>query len=388
MTGDHTWNDAYINRTAPDTNYGSFPGLNLDARTVLLGRTNKSVVMQIPLDVSDLPTTTVVSAYVALFRDTTCPGCGSMAYDQQISIREVLTDIVESGVTWNTWEIPGAYGPQDVGPVLDTTTIPAGTVYGGGERFNVLEIVRSAIANAIDDLRLKLEPDCTPNQAGNCFTFTNWWSTEAQNIRPVLVLEFYGDVTPSPTPTATNTPTLIATATPTPTATATPTGAFTPPATATPTVIATPVPAFVLSEIIANPDSDWNGDGEINERDRGVEVCNWTAATIDFQDGYWVRFNGLASDPFNGIVQAGQCFVVWYELSGASFLPVPTGGTVSLVGPTGLLDVFTYPSLPYGRCVGRWPDGANSWIFLDRCSPGRSNGYWLVNPTPTPTATP
>ena len=148
------------------------------------------------------------------------------------------------------------------------------------------------------------------------------------------------------------------------------------------------MPALVISEIIGNPDADWNGDGEVNERDRGVEVCNWTAATIDFQDDYWLRFNGLASDPFNGIVQAGRCFMVWYDLSGAQFRPMATGGTVDLIGPTDLLQTFTYPPLQPGQCVGRWPDGSNSWVFLNRCSPGRSNGYWLVNPTPTVTPTP
>lgn len=368
----------------------------MDARTSVEGRTNKSVVMQIPLDISDLPAATVAAAELTMFRDATCPGCSPFNFDQIISIREVLTDVVESGVTWNTWQQPGAYGPEDVGPVVDTYTVQAGTVYPEGVSFNVIEIIRRMIAEGIDDLRLKLEPDCVPNDAGNCFTFTNWWSTEARNIRPVLAISFYVDATPTPTPTFTPSPTLVATPTPTstatrtptPTATATPTGAWTPPATATPTPSATPVPAFVISEIIANPNADWNGDGEVNERDRGVEVCNWTAAAIDMDDEYWLRFNGLASDSFNGIAPAGQCFMVWYQLSGANFLPAATGGTVSLVGPTGLLDVFTYPNMQAGQCIGRWPDGANNWVWLNRCSPGRSNGYWLTNPTPTVTPTP
>ena len=148
------------------------------------------------------------------------------------------------------------------------------------------------------------------------------------------------------------------------------------------------MPAFVISEVIANPNSDWNGDGEVNERDRGVELCNWTAATIDLNDEYWLRFNGLSSDRFNGVVQAGQCFMVWYELSGAEFRPMPTGGTLALVGPAAYVDVFTFPPQQPGQCIGRWPDGANSWVWLNRCSPGRSNGYWLTRPSPSPTATP
>ena len=396
VSGDHTWNDAYINRSAPNTNYGNNNGLNLDARTSIEDRTNKSIVMQIPLDVSALPAATIVAAELTLFRDATCAGCTPFNFDQEVRVREVLTNVVELGVTWDTWEIPGAYGDADVGPVVDVMTIEAGAVYGGGETFNVIEIVRRLIAGGIDNLRVKLEPDCDPNDAGLCFTFSNWWSTEAQNIRPVLALSFSADVTPTSTPTFTPSPTVVATPTPTSTATATatpaptntPTGSFTPPATATPTATPTPVPALVISEIIANPNVDWNGDGEVNERDRGVELCNWTAAAIDMDDEYWLRFNGLASDTFNGIAPAGQCFMVWYQLSGADFLPATTGGAVSLIGPTGPLDVFTYPPMQPGQCVGRWPDGANSWVWLDRCSPGRSNGYWLTNPTPTVTPTP
>lgn len=386
LRGDHTWDDAYINKSAPDTNYGNNNGLNLDARTSIEDRVNKSIVMQVPIDVSELPTGTLAFAELTLFRDATCPGCAIMSYDQQISVREVLTDVNESGVTWNSpWTEPGANGDEDVGPILNVETIYAGPA-GDGVFFDVIEILRRMITEAIDDLRLKLEPDCEPNAAGNCFTFTNHWSTESQNPRPILVLGFYGD--PTSTPTFTATPTLVPTNTPTPTgvlptATSTPTGTL---PTATPT--ATPVPAFALSEVMANPNADWNGDGEVNERDRGIEVCNWTDALIDMDDEYWVQFNGLPTDRFNGVVQAGQCFMVWYELSGSQFRPATTGGTLMLVGPTGPVDVFTYPPQQPGQCIGRWPDGSNNWVWLNRCSPGQSNGFWLVNSTPTPTATP
>lgn len=388
MSGDHTWDDTYVNKSAPDANYGNNNGLNLDARTSIEDRVNKSIVMQIPLDVSGLPTSTLLLAELTLFRDYSCPGCSPLPYDQQISISEVLTNVDESAVTWNVpWEEPGASGSGDTGPVVDVATIAAGTAYGDGVRFNVIEIVRRLIAGAVDDLRVKLEPDCTPNTAGNCFTFTNWWSTESQHIRPVLVLGYSSEILPTSTPTFTPSPTLVATPTPTSTATATatPTGAL---PTATATATATPVPVFVMSEVMANPDADWNADGEVNERDRGVEVCNWTAAAIDMDDGYWLQFNGLPSDRFNGIAQSGQCFMVWYELSGSQFKPAKTGGTLMLVGPTGPVDVFTYPPQQPGQCVGRWPDGSNNWVWLNRCTPGQSNGYFLVNPTPTVPPTP
>ncbi len=141
----------------------------------------------------------------------------------------------------------------------------------------------------------------------------------------------------------------------------------------------------MLNEIIANPDADWNGDGEVNERDRGVEVCNFSASRINFDDEYYLMFNGLESDRFNGIAQPGECFMVWYELSGEKFRPMPTGGDVRLVGVNGLVDAFKYPAAPLGACIGRYPDGG-SWDWLTRCSPGRYNTYWTIYPTPTPRA--
>ena len=77
--------------------------------------------------------------------------------------------------------------------------------------------------------------------------------------------------TPAGAPTATFTPT--------PTWTA---GAATPTPTHTPTATPTAIPGLVISEVGANPvNTDWNGDGLIDERDRFAEVCNWTGATID-----------------------------------------------------------------------------------------------------------
>lgn len=120
-----------------------------------------------------------------------------------------------------------------------------------------------------------------------------------------------------------------------------------------------------------------------------MEVCNWTASAIEFEDDYWLRFNGLSSDRFNGRLASGACFVAWYELSGAAFRPSQYGGTVDLMNIDLMepVDTYTYPAPPSNLCIGRWPDGSDTWAWL-RCSPGRSNGYWLVNPTPTPTVTP
>jgi hypothetical protein len=139
----------------------------------------------------------------------------------------------------------------------------------------------------------------------------------------------------------------------------------------------------------ANPDADWNGDGDVNERDRFVEVCNWTAADIDMTDdgGYWLRYNGMASDALEGLIDAGTCFVVWHELSGANFRPQPTGGELTLIGDTGIVSQWTYPAQAFGACWARLPDASDTWV-QQRCTPGEANSYWLTNPTPTVTPTP
>ena len=388
------WEDTYLNQTIPDANYGNNLGLNLDARTSVAGRTNKSVVIQIPIDFNTLPiSATIAGAKLALTRWDSCTGCGAQAYDQTISVREVLTNVRELEATWNVpWDVPGANGTADVGPVVSQTTIQANWSAPLVWEFDVKPIIADMLADGRNLLRVKLEPDCTPNLAGQCFAFTNWWSSESL-YPPTLNISFFG-YNPTATPTFTHTPTWTPTATRTPTATSTPTpGATatgTPPTatptatpTHTPTVTPTPVPALVINEIvITSPIQDWNGDGRANERDRGVEVCNWTPTTIDFDDEYHLTFNGLPSDTFNGSVAAGQCFVAWYELSGALFRPATTGGTVRLVGPAGVIDQITYPPSSEAFCFGRLPDGGG-WRWLDRCSPGRSNYYWFNNPTPT-----
>jgi hypothetical protein len=335
---------------------------------------------------------------LSLTRWDACTGCGPQAYDQTISVREVLTNVRELEATWNApWDVPGANGTADVGPVVSQTTIQANWSAPLIWEFDITAIFADMIADGRNLLRIKLEPDCAPSLAGQCFTFTNWWSSESL-YPPTLFIQISGSAT-IPTATPTYTPTWTPTATRTPTPTATPTEAATatgtPPTatptrtpTPTPTVTPTPIPALVVNEIvISNPIQDWNGDGMANERDRGAEVCNWTAATIDFDDQYYLSFNGLPTDTFNGTVAAGQCFVAWYELAGALFRPATTGGTVRLVGPTGVVDQVTYPPVTTSACFGRLPDGGG-WRWLDRCSPGRSNYYWANNPTPTPTAAP
>lgn len=403
VNADDGWDDSYLNNAAPDANYGVNGGLNLDARTAgtpgpyPYTYTHKSAVISIPLPPTPV-SATLQSAELYMMRDATL-GSKDVQY---VAVRTVLTPVVdEDTVTWGSpWDVAGAYGANDVGPATAIIALPTGTPTPAYVAFDVYEIVRAATNGT---LQIKLEPHCTPSPSGNCITYSNWRSSEFNGTNPVLRMEWQitGN-TPTPTPTGTPTPTVIATPTrtptPTPTATAatatpTPTGATatvtpTSTATATPTVTPTPIIGLFVNEIGANPNVDWNGDGDVNEEDRFAEVCNWTASDVDMgaTGPYYLRYNGLATDPFEGIVSARSCFAVWYRLSGDNFRPQVTGGTVNLMRDTTYVNGITYPdaSNAGGSCLARFPNGASTWRW-QRCSPGRDNYYWYVNPTPTVT---
>lgn len=403
--GNSNWDDGYISLAQPTQVWGLNTGINLDARTSVVGPTpytytNKSGVFAIPVD-SYPDGATLIGAELYLYRDTTCGGCGGNAHQQIVTVREVFQDVDETTMTWRfPWEIPGAYGDTDVGDPVATVIIPTGTATPEYVAFDITGVVNSALPDSpssIDTIKVKLEPNCAPNAYGLCFTFTNWWSTEKATNRPYVELHWNlaGGPTPTPTSTATATPTLINTATPTPTAVNTPTptptwtpGASTPTPTPTGTATPTPVSGFVISEILPqNGNTDWNGDGLLDRNDRFVEVCNWTASTIDLDDDYFVQVGATVTDLFNGSVAPGSCFVVWDSFSGTGFT-IPAASTQvqlrSINQYPQLIDVFTYPVVPVNLCIARYPDGSNTWV-QQRCTPGETNGYWLTHPTPTAT---
>lgn len=395
------WDDSTINLLEPNTPHGERLYLQLDARTggtpgpEPYTYTKKSLVFDIPLAGVLNAGDTVVLADLVLKRDW--PQEPPLNYDQRLNVRPVLTpNPDDASMTWCfPWVECGLYHSDDAGPSYNTHVVPAGTPNPLDDLYeiSVLPLVTPGAAS----LKIKVEPECTPNPAGNCFTYTQWFSSEYDVFpwRPFLELWFQPGPTPTPTTAPTNTPTLLPTATHTPTGaptatfTATPTwtpGGSTATPTHTPTATATPVPGLVISEIGANfVNSDMNGDGLIDERDRFVEVCNWTAATVEFADNYWLTYNGGRSDLFNGEILSGQCAVFWFDLSGRDFRPYPAGGVYALWNrTTGAVDQFTANASANDRCFARYPDGSAIWV-QQRCTPGETNGYWLTHPTPTPT---
>jgi hypothetical protein len=174
---------------------------------------------------------------------------------------------------------------------------------------------------------------------------------------------------PPPTPTPTRTP--IATQTTTPTTT--PTRTSTP--TVTPT--ATPLPAMVINEIHADPDSthgDANADGLVNLlEDEFIEIVNRTGGRVDlsgfeirtqnetrhvFPTGIWVD-EDCAIVIFGGGTPSGAFGNSQVQTAGSGSLDLLNiGDTIALLDPyENLVAAVTYgPDAEDDQSINRYPD--------------------------------
>ncbi len=153
---------------------------------------------------------------------------------------------------------------------------------------------------------------------------------------------------------------------------------------------ATPARAqLVLNEILADPASDWDADGEVDARlDEWIEVYNAGAADVHLTE-YWVR-DGLGEalhlnlfgvlPPGQTAVFYGYQAVAWQQENdaGSSGLSLNNGGdTVQLLrtdpdDPENLLLVDEKIYGPHeavdDRAAGRLPDGED-WSLFDELNP-------------------
>ncbi len=139
---------------------------------------------------------------------------------------------------------------------------------------------------------------------------------------------------------------------------------------------------LMISEILADPAIDWNGDGDTQATtDEWVEVYNAGAMPVNL-DGYLLgdADQNLAYG-FTGSLAAGDHFVVfgdmskvWQSANGvAAFgLRLANGGdTVALWQIAGadtvLVESYTYADheAEDDRSTGRRPDGASTWELFD-----------------------
>jgi hypothetical protein len=153
--------------------------------------------------------------------------------------------------------------------------------------------------------------------------------------------------------------------------------------------VAAPCAAQVcLNEILADPASDWNGDGEVNSRtDEWIEIVNTGSSTVDLSA---YRIGDLSGGmdyrfAFSGTLGAGGILVVygsevvqWQSDNGVSTYGLSlnnSGDTVSLYRISGT-DTAVVDDYAYGahevqddRAVGRRPDGSGAWVLFDGLNP-------------------
>ena len=145
--------------------------------------------------------------------------------------------------------------------------------------------------------------------------------------------------------------------------------------------------AVVLSEILADPATDWNGDGAINSRDdEWVEVTNTGPDAVDLS-AYFLR-DALGTEAhlqLSGTLGSGQARVffgsdaaAWQATQGITVTGLSlnnTGDTVELwrgmPGQTGSqlddVDIFADHEAEDDRSSGRLTDG--TWVIFDALNP-------------------
>lgn len=173
-----------------------------------------------------------------------------------------------------------------------------------------------------------------------------------------------------------------------------------------------------LNEILADPDTDWNGDGIVDSKlDEWVEIVNTGPATVDLSTyrisdasaGESFRF-ALSGTIMPGEVRVyfGSEVVEWQAANGVSQfgLSLNNGGdTVTLYQVNGT-DVSVADSQAYvtaevanDRSFGRSPIGTGDWVIFDALNPYKgaqppnptgcapSPGEGITCPTPTQATT-
>jgi hypothetical protein len=144
----------------------------------------------------------------------------------------------------------------------------------------------------------------------------------------------------------------------------------------------------LLSEILADPASDWNGNGEVHYRDdEWIEVTNYGVQAIDLS-AYFVR-DALGEEPhlnLSGTLPAGESAlflgsdaVAWQQATGVGSggLSLNNGGDAVelLVDESGNGDLVRVDSYVYqeheaedDRASGRLPD-TRLWALFDGLNP-------------------
>jgi len=143
-----------------------------------------------------------------------------------------------------------------------------------------------------------------------------------------------------------------------------------------------------INEILADPASDWDGDGALDAKnDEWVELINTGSAPVDLSQyrisdasaGTAWRFvpSGVLA-PGEIRVVYGSSVVAWQQANGvgAYGLSLNNGGDTVTLYRVGATDTVVADEWTYGsaetrddRSVGRSPDGSASWVVFDALNP-------------------
>jgi hypothetical protein len=132
-----------------------------------------------------------------------------------------------------------------------------------------------------------------------------------------------------------------------------------------------PTSSVLLSEILPVPDeTDWDGDGAVNELDEWIELYNAGAVPVDLA-GWQVADDGTPYQFPADMILAPDAFLVLYRQKTGLDLG-DDGDTVRLIAPSGsVVDSVTFGAIDANASYTR----------------GKAGG-WYVTPLPTPGAKP
>ncbi|HET6350241.1 MAG TPA: lamin tail domain-containing protein, partial [Candidatus Krumholzibacteria bacterium] len=143
-----------------------------------------------------------------------------------------------------------------------------------------------------------------------------------------------------------------------------------------------------LNELLADPATDWNGDGTVDSKlDEWVEIVNTGAAVVDLSTFRISDASGNTSFRFalSGTLAPGQVkvyfgsdVVAWQAANGVAQQGLSlnnSGDTVFLYEVNGenidVADSHTYASADVldDRSTGRLPNGTGDWVIFDGLNP-------------------
>lgn len=162
-----------------------------------------------------------------------------------------------------------------------------------------------------------------------------------------------------------------------------------------------------LNEILADPASDWDGDGATGSKeDEWVEVANIGGSTVDLS-GFRISDLSAGTDfrfalsgtlaPGEVAVFYGSTVVAWQKANGVSAFGLSlnnSGDTVYLYsvdgGDTTVVDSYAYTTneVQDNRSVGRQPFGTGSWVLFDGLNPYTGTDLTSTGCMPSPGGTP